>query len=259
MAENGHLLNGYCAIPDAFSAELYARQGFDVITLDLQHGLIGYDAAVAMLQAITAVDVLPLVRIPWLDPAIIMKALDAGALGVTCPMVNTAADAERLVQYCKYPPMGQRSLGPVRAATAYGEDYAAHANRELSVIAMIETAEAVANIESILDVPGLDGVYIGPGDLSLSLNRKPQLEEFDTEVDAAIDRVLKGCIKKGLIAGIFAPGPEQAWRMVTRGFRFVTLSTDARALAFQAKSWVEKFRLLSREPSRVTGASGLKG
>src|SRR5581483_7940985 len=149
LAAKRYLLNGYCAMPGAFSAELYAGQGWDAVTLDLQHGVIGYESAVAMLQAITASAVLPLVRLPWLDPGLIMKMLDSGALGITCPMINDAAAAERLVRYCKYPPRGERSMGPIRAAAIYGADYAERANRTTSVFAMIETEEAVGNIDAI--------------------------------------------------------------------------------------------------------------
>ena len=108
------LLNGYCMLPCAVSVEIYARQGFDLVTIDLQHGLIGYDTALPLIQALTACDVVPMVRIPWLEPGIIMKLLDAGALGVTCPMINTAEQAEALVAYASYPPRGVRSLGPIR-------------------------------------------------------------------------------------------------------------------------------------------------
>src|SRR5258708_4749384 len=128
MQTRGYVLSSYISMPGAFTAELYARQGWDAVTLDLQHGLIGYDSAVAILQAIAAVDVVPLVRLPWLDPSAIMKMLDAGVLGLVCPMINTAAEAELLVRYAKYPPRGERSLGPLRAAMLDGDGYAGGAN-----------------------------------------------------------------------------------------------------------------------------------
>ena len=246
LAKKGHVLNGYCAIPCAFSAELYARQGYDAVTLDLQHGLIGFDTAVPMLQALSSTDVLPLVRLPWLDPGLIMKVLDSGALGVTCPMINSAADAERLVRYSTYPPRGERSFGPIRAASVYGADYVSGSNRTVSVLAMIETAEAVENVDKIAAVDGLTGIYIGPGDLAISMGKPVQLGDFHPEVDAAIETVLRTCISRRLVAGIFAPTPEHAWRLVQRGFNFITLSSDARALLEQTQRWVSGFRRLSQ-------------
>ncbi len=245
MAGKGYLLNGYCAIPAAFSAELYAGQGWDSITLDLQHGLIGYESAVAMLQAITASGVLPLVRLPWLDPGLIMKMLDSGALGITCPMINDAESADRLVRYCKYPPRGERSMGPIRAAAVYGADYAERANRTTSVLAMIETEEAVRNIDAIAAVEGLDGVYIGPADLAVSMGKPIQLDHPDSAVAAAIAHVRERVTARGLVCGSFAPTPERAWELVKQGFRFVTLSSDARALLAQTAAWVSGFRALA--------------
>lgn len=238
----GYVINGYCQMPGAFSAEIYARQGWDSVTLDLQHGLIGYDVAVSMLQAISATGVLPLVRVPWLDPAIIMKLLDAGALGITCPMINTAEDAERLVRYSRYPPAGERSFGPIRAAAVYGADYAKLANDTVNVFAMIETAQAVANIEAITGVSGLDGIYVGAIDLSMSMGIAPRPEEPDPRVAAAIERVLEQCKLRGLIAGIIARNPEQAAEFIRRGFQFITMLSDTQALATQAKAWVEGCR-----------------
>ena len=123
-------INGWLAIPHAFSAETMAHQGWDSLTLDMQHGLIDYAAAVNMLTAIASTDTAALVRVPWLDPGIIMRMLDAGAGGIICPMVNSAADAERFVSAMRYPPLGQRSFGPIRALLHYGADYAEHANRD---------------------------------------------------------------------------------------------------------------------------------
>jgi 4-hydroxy-2-oxoheptanedioate aldolase len=245
LAENGFILNGYCTIPSPFAAELYACQGWDSVTLDLQHGLIGYESALGILQAITWTDVVPLARVPWLEPGIIMKLLDAGVMGITCPMINTAEEAERLVRYCKYPPRGERSTGPLRAALVNGPEYLGKANELVNVFAMVETVEAVENIAEITAVDGLNGIYIGPQDLSMSLGKGPRGEKLDPEVDAAIEKVLRQCIKRGLVAGVIAPTPEYALQMLQRGFRFVTLSGDARALMAQAKRWVDGVRELT--------------
>ena len=149
-----------------FSAEVMAHQGFDSLTIDMQHGVVDYQVAVTMLQGISTTGVVPLARVPWNDPARLMKILDAGAYGVICPMINTREEAEALVRACKYPPRGYRSWGPVRASIYAGTDYGDHANDDIVVMPMIETAEAVKNIDEILSVPGVDAVYVGPSDLS---------------------------------------------------------------------------------------------
>ena len=158
------VLNGWCSIPSSFSAEVMAHQGFDSITIDMQHGMVEYQVAVTMLQAISTTSVIPLTRVPWNDPGRLMKMLDAGSYGVICPMINTAEDAEKLVRACKYPPMGFRSFGPIRAkyyaagATHGGGDYHTHANEETLVIPQIETREAIRNLDEILQVPGISAL-----------------------------------------------------------------------------------------------------
>ena len=147
-----------------------AGQGYDSITIDTQHGMIGFEPMLAMLQAMRFSPATLLVRVPWLDPAPIMQALDAGAYGIICPMINSRAEAERMVSYVRYPPKGERSFGPTRANYTAGSGYAAEANDEILCFAMVETAEAVANLADIVATPGLDGIYIGPADLSFSLS-----------------------------------------------------------------------------------------
>lgn len=239
---NGYVLNGNCQMPGAFSAELYARQGWDSISLDLQHGLIDYDMAVSMLQAISASGVLPLARAPWLDPAPIMKLLDAGVLGIICPMVNTADDAERFVRYCKFPPRGIRSFGPIRASLSFGPAYVAEANDLVATLAMIETAEAVGNIDGIAAVEGLDGVYLGALDLAMSMGHPPDPNNPHPDVTTAIDHVLERCTRAGLIVGMVLREPESTRAYVERGFKFLTISSDMQALSSQARSWVNTSR-----------------
>ncbi len=163
-------MNGWLAIPSGFSAEVMAQCGFDSVTVDMQHGVQDYLSMVQCFQAMDKYPITPLVRIPWNEPGIIGKVLDGGAWGVICPMVNTAAEARALVSACLYPPTGKRSSGPVRAA-AYGEasPYQTFANDEVLVIPMIETQEALDNLDAILDVPGISGIYVGPSDLGFSL------------------------------------------------------------------------------------------
>jgi 4-hydroxy-2-oxoheptanedioate aldolase len=248
IEERGHALASYCQMPGAFAAEVYAGQGWDAITLDMQHGMIAFPDALAMIQAMTASGVTPLARVPALDPALIMQLLDAGLMGVICAMINTRAQAEELVRLCRYPPRGERSFGPARASLVYGDDYGTRMGREVAVYAMIETREAVENLDSILPVEGMDGVYIGPGDLALSMGFPPAPGQRPAEVDAAIEKTLQACVDRGLVAGMLAPTAAEAWRLVERGFRFVTLASDLQALRLQARGWVDDFR--SREAAR---------
>jgi 4-hydroxy-2-oxoheptanedioate aldolase len=178
-AQDQAAVNGWLAVPNAFSAEVMAHQGWDTLTIDLQHGVIDYAAMVGMLQAISTTPTVPIVRVPWLEPGIVMKALDAGAYGVIAPMVNTREDAQKLVAWTHYAPQGTRSFGPVRALLYGGADYPAQANRTIVAFAMIETAQALDNLDAILSVEGLDAVYIGPSDLSLALGCKPVFDDVE--------------------------------------------------------------------------------
>ena len=148
------VLNGWLSIGNPLTAEIMATQGYDAITIDLQHGALDFATALPMLQAMRAYDVTPIVRVPWREPGIIMKALDAGAQGIICPMVNSASEAAEFVKYMYYPPKGERSYGPTRAAFAYG-GYDLKANDEVLAFAMIETPEGVDNLEAIAAVDGL--------------------------------------------------------------------------------------------------------
>ena len=136
-------VNSWLAVPSSFCAEVMAHQGFDSLTIDLQHGIVDYQAMVGMLQAISTTDTVPVVRVPWLEPAAIMKALDAGAYGIICPMVSTREDAQKLVAYSHYAPQGTRSFGPIRANLYGGADYATHANDTIVVFAMIVSLACV--------------------------------------------------------------------------------------------------------------------
>ena len=168
-AEGKPAINGWLSIGNAFSAEIMASAGYDSITADLQHGAFDYAAALAMFQAMRASGVAPMARVPWLEPGAIMKALDAGAYGIICPMINSREEAERLVSYCRYPPRGTRSFGPTRVNFSAGADYGSEADGNVLCFAMIETREAYERVEEIAATPGLDGLYIGPADLTLGL------------------------------------------------------------------------------------------
>jgi len=250
-ARGGAVVNGWLAIPSAFSAEVMAHQGFDSLTIDMQHGVVDYQVAVTMLQAIATTPVIPLARVPWNDPGRLMKILDAGVYGVICPMINTRAEAEALVAACKYPPRGYRSWGPVRASIYAGADYGDRANPDLLVMPMIETAEALKNLDEILSVPGVDAVYVGPSDLSLALGCKPRLDQTDPPVVEAQQRIVEACRRHGVVAGIHNNTAAYALTMIEAGYRFVTLASDARFLAARAGEEVTAVRKSATQAGRL--------
>ncbi len=230
-AEGRAAINGWLAVASSFSAETMAHQGWDTLTIDLQHGVVDYPAMVGMLQAISTTATVPLVRVPWLEPGILMKTLDAGAYGLICPMVNTRDDAARFVACTTYAPRGTRSFGPVRGLLYGGPDYPQHADATIVRFAMIETAQALDHLDQILSVEGLDAVYIGPSDLSLALGCRPVFDEVDPPVTEAIAHILARARAHGVKAGIHNGVPEGAAARVAMGFDFVTVSSDARLMA----------------------------
>ena len=235
-------VNGWLAIANSFSAETMAHQGWDTLTIDLQHGVIDYQAMVGMLQAISTTATVPIVRVPWLEPGIIMKTLDAGAYGVICPMVNTREEAQRFVACTSYAPRGTRSFGPVRALLYGGADYPAQANDTIVRFAMIETAQALDNLDAILTVEGLDAIYIGPSDLSLALGCKPTFDDVDPKVAQAIDHIVARAKVHGVQAGIHNGRSDVAKARIAKGFRFVTVSSDARLLAAGSQQLLGEMR-----------------
>jgi 4-hydroxy-2-oxoheptanedioate aldolase len=230
-------LNGWLAIPSGFSAEVMAQCGFHSVTVDMQHGVQDYQSMVHCFQAMDKYPITPLVRVPWNEPGIIGKVLDAGAWGVICPLVNTPADAKALVNACLYPPRGKRSNGPIRAA-AYGEasPYQSIANDEVLVMPMIETQEAIDNLDAILDVPGISGIYVGPSDLGFSLGMKPMLDREEPEIFPIYEKLIKATGRRGQFAGIHNATGAYAARMIAMGFRFVTIGNDSGLMARAARA-----------------------
>jgi len=256
------VINGWLSTSSPFVAEIMAAQGYDSLTIDLQHGFVGYEAAAAMLQAMRASGVTPMVRAPWLDPGDIMKALDAGAYGIICPMINTAQEAARLVSYMRYPPNGVRSFGPTRVTFSAGADYGQQADQEVLCLAMIETAEAMKNLDAIVATKGLDGVYIGPADLTLGLTGRKYPTGFDRqepEMVEAIQSVLKAAHKAGIRAAIHCGTPDYAAKVVGWGFDLVTISNDVRLLAGAAQASVTAARKLIGEAVTPDQSSGKAG
>jgi 4-hydroxy-2-oxoheptanedioate aldolase len=228
-------INGWCSLPSSFAAEVMAHAGWDSVTIDMQHGLVDYQVAVTMLQAISTTDATPMVRVPWLEPGIIMKMLDAGAYGIICPMVNTAEDAERFVRWCSYPPRGDRSFGPIRALVYGGAAYPENANATLLKIAMIETRQALEALDGILAVEGLDGVYVGPSDLANSLGHPPKLDPTVAEVVDACREIGRRAKAKGLFAGMHTGDPTYASKVLGWGFDFATIASDSRLMQAKAQ------------------------
>lgn len=219
------VLNAWAHIPDAFVAETLAHVGWDSVTVDLQHGLSDYRDAVKMFQAISTTKAVPMARAPWNEPGIIMRLLDAGAYGIICPMINTREDAAKFIGACRYPPDGYRSFGPRRAMLYGGDDYLKKANETILTMAMIETVEAVNNIDGILNTPGLDAIYIGPADLNLSLGQSKK--DNPSELEEAIQAVVDACDKFNTVPGIHTNSSDQAKERIGQGFRFVTVQSDA--------------------------------
>lgn len=241
-AEGGTVLNGWLHIPSTWSAEVMGYAGWDSLTVDMQHGLHGIETAIQMLQVISGTRAVPLARVNWNEPGSIMRLLDAGACGIICPMINTRAECEAFVGACRYPPAGYRSLGPTRAALVMGSDYAAHANDVILTIAMVETPEAIANLDAIASVPGLDMIFVGTGDLSLSMTGRVGVGDEDPAISAALDAVVASCTRHGLIAGLFTDSVADGVRMIQRGYRFVTLKTDSSILRASAQQIVQQTR-----------------
>jgi len=243
LASGKAAVNGWLAIPSGFSAEVMAQCGWDNVTVDMQHGVQDYLSMVACFQAMQAHPVTPLVRVPWNEPGIVGKVLDGGAMGVICPMVNTPAEAKALVSYSKYPPAGKRSNGPIRAAM-YGEasSYQTTANDEIMVIPMIETQEAIDNIDAILDVPGISGIYVGPSDLGFSLGLIPILDREEPQILGIYEKLVAATRKRGLFAGLHNGSAAYAARMIGMGFRFVTIANDSGLMAKAAKEAVQATR-----------------
>jgi len=236
-------VNAWLAIPSGFSAEVIAKCGFDAVTVDTQHGVQDYQSMVQCFQAMQSFPITPLVRVPWLEPGIVGKVLDGGAMGIVCPMVNNRQAAEALVQYAKYPPRGARSNGPIRAAM-YGEatSYQSTANDETLVIPMIETKEAVEHIDEILDVKGLAGIYVGPADLAFSYGKTPKLDHEDQFFFDIYAMLIAACKKRGLYPGIHTGKGAYAARMIKMGFRLTTIANDSGLMAMAAKAEIAAAR-----------------
>ena len=236
-------INGWIEMPSSYSAEVMAHQGWDSLTIDMQHGAIDQSDVLQIFQAISITDVVPVARVNWNEPGQIMKVLDYGAYGIICPMVSNRNQAEKFVQACMYPPKGYRSFGPTRGFMYGGSDYVDHANNEILKIAMIETKEALNELDKIMKTPGLDGVYIGPADLSLAIGEKPGFDKPEGHPTyEQILNILNYAKKNNLVAGIHNASPEYAKKMINIGFQIVTVGSDKIFMSDGAQSIVNRIK-----------------
>jgi 4-hydroxy-2-oxoheptanedioate aldolase len=244
--EGKSTIGGWLSIGNPYTAETMANLGFDWLCIDLQHGLIDYADLTQMLPAISTTDTTPIVRVPWNEPYEIMKALDAGAYGVIVPMVNNRKEAEQAVTACRYPPAGLRSFGPIRAALYGGRGYAAEANDEIACIVMVETAEALENLDEIASTPGVDGVYIGPSDLALALGMPPVGDNDDPKHAATVKQIFETFRRHGVAVGIHTGSLTYTQHYLNMGFQFVTLGSDS---GFMARGAITDLRAAREDVS----------
>ena len=241
-SENKAVINGWLSIPNSFTAEAMSKMGWDTLTIDMQHGQNDYSTTISMLQAISQKSTVPFARVPWNEAGIIMRMLDAGVCGIITPMINTKNECEQFVSYCRYPPMGIRSFGPMRAQLVYGSDYFQNANSQIVTLAMIETQEAINNLDEILSVKNLNGVYIGPADMSIAYGLTPKFDVKDDPIYSNIKLIVKKAKEHGKIAGIHNGTTGYAKEMISLGYQFVTISSDFRAMSSFAKNIVEEMK-----------------
>ena len=238
-AQGRAVTNLWLSLPGSLATEILSHQGWDSLTIDLQHGQADYAAMCAQLTAISTTDAVPLVRVPWNDPGDIMRALDAGAYGIICPNIETVEECERFVGACRYAPAGYRSVGPKRAILYAGQDYLAHANTTILTIVQIETAKGLKNVAEIAATKGLDMLYVGPTDLGLSLGREARSDQNDPVVVAAIDTILKAAKAAKRYSGIYCRAVEYARAMAAKGFDLVTVTGDENLLSAGAATHVQ--------------------
>jgi 4-hydroxy-2-oxoheptanedioate aldolase len=234
-------IGAWCSIGNSFSAEVIGRAGFDWACIDLQHGLVGPGDVLPMLQALSLTGTPALVRVPWNEPAAIMRALDIGAQGVVVPLVDTPADAARAVDAARYPPAGHRSWGPIRPVQEIPGFSPELGDRRTIVVLQIETVQAVDQLEAILDVPGIDGVMVGPNDLTLSAGGAPTMTPTGEHRDLVL-RVAKVARERAVVAGIFCGSVDVARGWLDEGFDMLAVASDAIFMRQAAASAVGQLR-----------------
>ena len=242
LKRNLPIINTWLSLPNSFISEAFGKMGWDSITIDMQHGQNDYQSSIPMLQSLTNSSSVPMVRVPWSEPGIIMKMLDIGVMGIIAPMINNKEDCEKFVSYCYYPPIGQRSFGPMRAQLIHGSDYFQNANDNILSFAMIETKEAVSNLNEILSVKNLTGVYIGPADMSSSYGLQPKFDIKEDPIFSNIKLIAKKAQEYNKIAGIHTGSTAYAKEMIELGFNLVTISSDFRAMTTFAQNIINEMK-----------------
>ncbi|WP_243369709.1 HpcH/HpaI aldolase family protein [Microvirga solisilvae] len=233
------LLTAWCGIPDPSVPALLAREEFDAVAMDMQHGSIDFAAALQAVPLIAAAGKPALVRIPVGEFSTASRFLDAGISGVIAPMINTIEDARLFASFMKFPPVGQRSWGAYGAISLSGlepSEYLRRANDLTVSFAMVETREALAIIDDILEVPGIDGVFVGPADLSIALSDGRGVDPMSAEVEKALDHVLARVRAADKIAAIFAPSGARAGELARKGFNMVSIGSDSSMLRAGAQA-----------------------
>jgi 4-hydroxy-2-oxoheptanedioate aldolase len=224
------IYSGWCGLGAPLLAEVIAREGFRAVTLDIQHGLWDTGTTVSAVAAIRHGGAAPVVRVPLGDFATASRALDFGAEGIIAPMINNVADARALVAATKYPPLGERSWGPHRstmlAEMADQKQYLREANALTVTLAMIETRMALDNLTAIAETPGIDGLFLGPSDLSIALSRGASLDPMAPQVDRELERIAEAASKAGKFLGAYCHTAERALALARRGVRFLPLGSD---------------------------------
>ncbi len=224
------IFSAWCNLGSPIVAEVIAREGFACVVLEQQHGLWDTAAIVTGIGAVHLAGSTPAMRISLTDFTFVSRALDMGAEAIVAPMINTAADARQFVSAAKYPPLGERSWGPQRAMTLQGKtvavDYLREANDGTLTLAMIETKDALANVDAIAGTPGIDALFIGPYDLAIALSGGNAQNIFASQVERAVDEICQAAKKAGKIPGIYCRDPARALAMAKRGFRFLAVGSD---------------------------------
>lgn len=225
-AEGKTAFGAWISSREPLMAEAAAAAGYDYVCLDMQHGLMSFDHVTHMLAIMSRMDTTSIVRVPWNEPGIIGRVLDAGAEGVIIPMVNSPAEALSAVNSCFYGPKGSRSMGPTGlSARTPGGSYFSGANADVICIPMIETKTAVEQLDEILSVPGIDAVYVGPADLSITYGLPPATDQSNAEWRAALARIVERSGAYGVVPGVHAD-PNLAAARVASGFKMITMGFD---------------------------------
>lgn len=226
IAQKTPVINGWVSGESVYAAEVLSHSGYDAVTIDLQHGMFGLDQAVRLIQAVSAGPAVPMVRSSALNVAEIGKLLDAGAYGLICPSIDDAEQCAQLISACRYPPVGIRSFGPARGLLYGGPDYLGAANETVQVWAMVESRTALDNLEEIVGVSGLDGIYVGPNDLALSLGVPPATNPVAPEVTQALAKIRIAAHAAGIAVGAYCADARMARELADDGFDLVTPGND---------------------------------